>query len=356
MRLATILGARPQFIKAAPVSHALKEAGITEMLIHTGQHFDNNMSKVFFDEMQIPEPKYNLGVKASTHATMTGQMMIGIEEILLKESPDMVMVYGDTNSTLAGSLTARKLNIPLAHVEAGLRSFNMKMPEEINRIATDRISDFLFCPTDTAVMNLQKEGFDKSRQKIIKTGDVMFDALKRFIPIAEKNSKILDHLDLIPNEFILCTLHRQENTDVPHRMENLLGAIRELSQSTSIVIPVHPRTKKWFDSLSEFKNVRLIDPIGYLDMLILLKNCEMVLTDSGGLQKEAYFSGKFCLTARDETEWIELVDNGFNFICSADKEHIINQYDLLKKKRLPNFINFYGNGEASRQIALSLRS
>ena len=347
MKLITIVGARPQFIKAAAVSREIaKSDDIQEVIVHTGQHFDTNMSEVFFDEMQIPKPDYNLDVNGLNHGAMTGQMMEKIEEVLLREKPDWVLVYGDTNSTIAGALTARKLHIRVAHVEAGLRSFNMKMPEEINRILTDRISNILFCPTDTAIENLHKEGYKNLDIQIVKSGDVMQDAAMFY---ADK-SKAPD-FDL-PREYVLATIHRAENTDDPKRLKDIFEAFSEIGKTTPVILPLHPRTSKIIAStgLEIDKNrIKIIDPVGYLEMVYLLKNAKLIMTDSGGLQKEAFFFQKPCITLRDETEWVELVENGFNTVVGADKELIIQTFNN-QNYNIDFGIDLYGNGNASKSI------
>jgi len=352
MKIVTVLGARPQFIKSAPVSRELKKSGIKEILVHTGQHFDQNMSDVFFKQMNIPKPDYFLNINNLRHGAMTGQMLEKIEKILLAEHPDYVMVDGDTNSTLAGALAASKLHIKIIHIEAGLRSFNMRMPEEINRIITDRLSHYLFCPTNTAIKNLEKEGFANFDCKIIKSGDVMQDASIMFEQFAQK-----PELD-IPNDFILCTLHRQENTDDEFRLKSILEALNIISAERKIILPIHPRTQKKllqynFNS-TDHKDIIIIEPVGYLEMLYLLKNCSLVMTDSGGLQKEAFFFHKLCMTLRDETEWLELVEHGFNFIAGSNCEKILKNYKLLISAD-PDFnLNLYGNGTASQVITNEL--
>ncbi len=353
-KVLTVLGARPQFIKAANVSRKLSEYGINETIVHTGQHFDNNMSKIFFEEMDIPKPKYNLDIHSLSHGAMTGRMIEEIEKILKVELPDIVLVYGDTNSTLAGALAAQKLDIPVAHVEAGLRSFNLKMPEEVNRILTDRISSYLFCPTDNALKNLKNEGFENFPCSVIKSGDVMQDAALYYDKKANEKSKIIESLNLNHPKYLLCTIHRQENTDNKNRLSNIINALNELSKEYKIVLPIHPRTQNSFKKLLIQLDFEPINPVGYFDMIQLIKNCEFVITDSGGLQKEAFFFKKYCITTRDETEWVELVENGFNVIVGADKEKILSEAKLVAKK-ISNFnIDLYGNGKASENIVKSL--
>ena len=352
MKIVTIVGARPQFIKSVPVSKELKNSRVEEVLIHTGQHFDQNMSDIFFNQMGILQPNYSLNINSLTHGAMTGQMLEKIEEILLKERPKFVIVYGDTNSTLAGALAASKLNIKLVHIEAGLRSFNMQMPEEINRIVADRLSSYLFCPTKAAVKNLECEGFANLNCSIFNSGDVMQDAAIMFSKYA-----ISPKID-IPNKFILCTIHRQENTDDQVNLSSIIEALNVISKDEQIILPLHPRTQK---KIIEYKldskineNILITDPVGYLEMIYLLKNSSFVITDSGGLQKEAFFFHKLCLTVRNETEWVELVENGFNITCGSDHSSILEKYNRLKNLS-PDFnINLYGNGNASKIIVESL--
>lgn len=351
MKIITIIGARPQFIKAAAVSREFaKHPGIEEIIIHTGQHFDSNMSDIFFDEMQIPRPKYHLQIHSLSHGAMTGQMMEKIESILLEEKPDWVMVYGDTNTTLAGALAAKKLHIRVAHVEAGLRSFNMMMPEEINRILTDRISDLLFCPTDKALENLNKEGFSNFNAKIVKNGDVMQDTALFYTPMAKKPDINTEQA------FILATIHRAENTDKQENLSNIFDAFNIISNDIPLVLPLHPRTKALITKYGIKTNpgIHLIEPQGYLQMVYLLQHCIMVMTDSGGLQKEAFFFEKKCLTLRPETEWVELVEKGFNILCGTKPQDILNAYEKTKGL-CPDFsVNLYGNGKASEIIAKTL--
>ena len=324
MKILHVVGARPQFIKAAPVGKALRAAGHTEVLVHTGQHYDDGMSAVFFRELEIPEPDYNLGVGSGPHGWQTGQMLMRIEEVLLAEKPDWVLVYGDTNSTLAGALAACKLRIPLAHVEAGLRSFNREMPEEYNRVLTDHCSDLLFCPTQMAVDNLAREGITKGVHLV---GDTMYDAVLQFAEIARQRSTILQDLGLKPKGYLLATAHRPYNTDVPENLRNILTAFAEIGEP--LIFPVHPRT--WqniseLDGVASFefnRNVRMIEPVGYLDMLVLEQNARLILTDSGGIQKEAYWLSVPCVTLRDETEWVETVEAGWNVLAGADMVHIV---------------------------------
>jgi UDP-GlcNAc3NAcA epimerase len=353
MKIVTIVGARPQFIKAAALSRELaKHDSIEEVIVHTGQHFDANMSDIFFEEMEIPKPKYNLDINSVGHGAMTGRMLEGIEKILLDEKPNLLLVYGDTNSTVAGALAAKKIHIKVAHVEAGLRSFNMEMPEEVNRILTDRISDFLFCPTTTAIDNLQKEGYENIDTNIINCGDVMQDAAEFYALRSEEKSSVKSFNNL--DSFILCTLHRAENTDDPERLKDIIEALNELHKTTPIVLPLHPRTKGKIEALGTELKVNLIDPVGYFDMIELLKNCSLVMTDSGGLQKEAFFFKKNCVTMRDQTEWVELLENDVNILVGADKEAILNGVKTMLNKDSNFDLNLYGNGKACSNIVAEL--
>lgn len=325
VKVVSIVGARPQFIKAAPVGKALREAGHVECLVHTGQHYDYGMSQVFFEELGMPGPNVNLGVGSGSHGWQTGQMLIRIEEVLLAEKPDWVLVYGDTNSTLAGALAACKLHIPLAHVEAGLRSFNRDMPEEHNRVLTDHCADVLFCPTQTAVENLAAEGISRGVHLV---GDTMYDAALQFAAVARQRSTILQELGLRPNRYLLATVHRPYNTDLPENLRNILAAFLETSEL--IVFPVHPRTRQKIAELDGVgwpepgtSNLIMIEPVGYLDMLMLEQNARLILTDSGGMQKEAYFYGVPCITLRPETEWVETVEAGWNVVVGADRARIV---------------------------------
>lgn len=350
MKVVTVIGARPQFVKAATVSRELTRAGIQEVLIHTGQHFDHNMSQVFFEEMEIPHPHYNLEVSGLNHGAMTGRMLEKIEGILLTEKPDYVLVYGDTNSTLAGALAAVKLHIPVAHVEAGLRSFEMKMPEEVNRILTDRISKILFCPTQTAIDNLNREGFQHFDCNMVLAGDVMYDAVMYYQSRIETHAKILQQEQLVGKPFVLATLHRAENTNDPARLRSICDAFNEISQKVKIVLPLHPRTKAFLEQNHIPLHAHLIEPVGYFDMLALLKNCQLVMTDSGGLQKEAYFFEKFCITLRDQTEWVELVEAGANVIAGADRKNIVDQFSANYQRPIKVKHGLYGDGHAAATI------
>ena len=310
MKVITVIGARPQFIKATVVSNAFRVRGIQELILHTGQHFDGNMSDVFFNELGITKPAFNLGIGGGSHGQNTGRMIEGVEKVLMDEKPDWLLVYGDTDSTLAGTLAAVKLNIPIAHVEAGLRSFNRRMPEEINRILTDHAASLLFAPTSNAVEQLAAEGIYGS--KVINTGDVMFDAALFYGKQAEISSQILETLELKKKGYILATIHRAENTDDPNRLDAIFSGIGKTNKQ--VVLPMHPRTRSRLlsNNLTIPLNVLVIEPVGYLDMVMLEKNASLIVTDSGGIQKEAFFYEVPCLTLRDETEWVELVDAGWN--------------------------------------------
>lgn len=349
-KILTIIGARPQFIKASVVSRAIKQTdGIEEIMLHTGQHFDANMSDIFFNQLDIPKPDIQLDIHGGSHGDMTGRMLIEIEKALLEYKPDRVLVYGDTNSTLAGALAAAKLHIPVAHVEAGLRSFNMQMPEEINRILTDQVSDFLFCPTDTAVSNLNKEGFDNKPTKVMQVGDVMQDAAILF---AEKASAPKGD---VPEQFILATLHRAENTDNPERLANIVNALNNVHETVMpVVLPLHPRTRKLIAEQGLQLNVNLIDPVGYFEMVWLLDHSDLVLTDSGGVQKEAFFFGKACVTMRDQTEWVELIEVGANELVGADTNKIIDAVKRNVGRKVEDTNQLYGGGQASQRIVSEL--
>ena len=346
MKIASVVGARPNFIKCAPLSREIRKVH-NEIIIHTGQHYDYEMNKVFFDELKIPEPDYHLGVGSGNHGEQTGEMLKRTEEVLMNEEPDFVFVFGDTNSTLAGALAASKLHIKVGHIEAGLRSYDKSMPEEINRVLTDHCSDILFCPTETSVENLKREGVTSG---VYLTGDVMVDALKGNIEIAEKKARILNELDLKPREYCLATVHRAENTDDFNKLKSIVDAFCAIE---NLVFPCHPRTEKYlkdyglWDRLIE--NVRVIKSVGYLNMLVLERNAKKILTDSGGVQKEAYIFKVPCITLRDTTEWIETVEDGGNVLVGANKEKIvkmINEFNPKGKQR-----NVFGVGDASEKIA-----
>ena len=345
MKIASIVGARPNFIKCAPLSREIRK-DFDEVIIHTGQHYDYEMNKVFFDELRIPEPDYHLGVGSGSHGYQTGEMLKRTEEVLIKEKSDLVLVFGDTNSTLAGALAASKLHIKVGHIEAGLRSFDRRMPEETNRVLTDHCSDLLFCPTETAVENLKREGITKG---VYLTGDVMVDALKENIEIAETKSMILDELSLKPKEYYLATIHRAESTDEFIRLKSIVEAFCEIR---NLIFPCHPRTEKYlkqfglWDKLT--KKIKVIKPVGYLDMLMLDKNAKKILTDSGGVQKEAYIFKVPCITLRENTEWIETIADGWNVLTGANKEKIVmmaNEFTPKGRQR-----DVFGSGDASERI------
>ena len=345
-KILTVIGARPQFIKAATVSRAVgRRDGLREVIVHTGQHFDANMSNIFFDELAIPKPHYYLGIGGGSHGAMTGRQLEAIERVLLDEKPDCVLVYGDTNSTLAGALAAVKLHIPVAHVEAGLRSFNKRMPEEINRILTDHAANYLFAPTQTAVQNLLSEGV--TEDKIHQTGDVMLDASLFYRNRARKPAWF-DSLGVDAHNFVLATVHRAENTDDRSRLEGIFKGLA--ASGIPVILPLHPRTKA---HLAEFRielasHLHVIDPVGYLEMVWLEDNCTIICTDSGGVQKEAYFFGKPCLTMRDETEWVELVEHGWNQLVGSDSARIANS--ISKAGKIEEGSGLYGSGSASDEI------
>lgn len=343
----TIVGARPQFIKAAVVSRAMADAGggLREKLVHTGQHHDANMSEVFFRELGIAAPDYHLGIHGGSHGDMTGRMLAAIEQVLVKEKPDLVLVYGDTNSTLAGALAAVKLHIPVAHVEAGLRSFNMRMPEEVNRVVADRVSHWLFCPTETAQRNLLAEGTATERIRLV--GDVMYDAVLHYAAKAPAAPA--------SRPYCVATVHRAENADDAKRLGGILAALEEVARERTVVLPLHPRTRK---RMADFgmvpKGLTILDPVGYLEMIGLVRGCEAVFTDSGGLQKEAYFLGKPCVTLRDETEWVELVKLGVNVVAGVDRKAIVDAWRALRETQHDWSARPYGSGQAGRQIVAEL--
>lgn len=348
MKILTVIGARPQFIKAAAVSRVIRKLpNVDEVLIHTGQHFDHNMSEIFFLEMDIPVPKYNLEISSLSHGAMTGRMLEGIEGIILNEKPDWVLVYGDTNSTLAGALAASKLCVPIAHVEAGLRSYNIAMPEEQNRVVTDRLSNLLFCPTITATENLHREGYANLSSEIICCGDVMYDAALFYQKRATRPTWF--HQVGVLNGFALATVHRAENTDDPRRLAEIILALNEINNSTPVILPLHPRTRKKIDAIGLNIEVNIVQPLGYLEMLYLLKNSNFVISDSGGVQKESYFFGKRCFVLRDETEWTELVEHGFNVLVGANFKQIVDT--ILNPPIVTNADKeLYGDGTASEKI------
>lgn len=351
MKILTIIGARPQFIKAATVSRVLsKHRDCREFIVHTGQHFDRNMSEIFFEELEIPEPDCNLGIHGGLHGEMTGRMLEAIESVLLNERPDCLVVYGDTNSTLAGSLAGAKLNIPVAHIEAGLRSFNRVMPEEVNRVVTDHVSTLLLTPTDTATQNLQREGISES--KIRQVGDVMYDATLFYSAKAEQSSTILEELEIESTAFVLATIHRQENTDVPSRLRAIFEGLDEVAQEMPVIMPLHPRTRQLLGSAantSKISRICIIDPVGYLDMVTLERSASVIATDSGGVQKEAYFHRVPCVTLRDETEWVELIDLEWNRLAPPGETDIASI--IREAKGQPGGTGSpYGDGHAAESI------
>ena len=366
MKTITILGARPQFIKAATVSRAIREHNvirndlITEVIVHTGQHYDSNMSDIFFEEMDIPKPDYKLNCGGLGHGAMTGRMLEKIEDILGVEKPDRVLVYGDTNSTLAGALAASKIHMKVAHVEAGLRSFNMAMPEEINRILTDRVSNYLFCPTDTAVKNLRTEGFpfktsSGNEQKILNVGDVMYDATLFYQKKAIETVS-LEKWGLVENAYALCTIHRAENTDDPNRLQSIIKALVTINKTLPIILPLHPRTKKIIkeSSFSDLLGLlKVIEPVSYLEIQRLEMSAKIILTDSGGMQKEAYFYKVPCITLRDETEWVETIEAGWNQLAGASFEEIIDCFRNPGKPKEES-LGIYGDGQAAMKIMREL--
>jgi UDP-GlcNAc3NAcA epimerase len=354
MKIATIVGARPQFIKAAALSRVISQqpTQTREILIHTGQHYDSNMSDVFFKEMDIARPDYHLGIGGCSQGAMTGRMIEAIENILIREKPDWTLIYGDTNSTLAGALASVKLHIPVAHVEAGLRSFNRRMPEEINRIVADQCSDLLFTPTEAATKQLLHEGIPSN--KIRQVGDVMYDAALHYQKRAKVESRILEILNLKPKQYALATIHRAENTDDIYRLREIFFGLQAVANEDNIVIPLHPRTKHALEQQQLFHyfnaHLRLIDPVGYLDMMQLEANAKIILTDSGGVQKEAFFFQVPCLTLREETEWRELLEYGFNKLVPAKREEILHHYRMGRQSICRWDVPLYGNGTATHEI------
>lgn len=378
IKVLTIIGARPQIIKAAAISRAIREhfqTKIKEVIVHTGQHYDQNMSEIFMKELNIPAADYNLGVGSGNHGQQTAKMLEGLEQILMTEKPDALIIYGDTNSTLAGGLAAAKIHVPVVHIEAGLRSFNKLMPEEINRICCDHVSTLLFAPTLTAVNNLKKEGFDFADYKlrrytidhpgVFHCGDIMFDNSLHFAGIAKKNSNMLDENKLTENQFILATVHRDSNTDDAEKLSALFLAFEKITEQYKlpVVLPLHPRTAKMMSQLvnDDLKNrvetnplIRIIPPASFLDMTLLESSCRLVLTDSGGVQKEAYFFKKPCVILRDETEWVELVKNGCARLAGADKDRIIEHTDYFMTTSDLQFPEVFGDGKAAEFICRTI--
>jgi UDP-GlcNAc3NAcA epimerase len=371
IKLLTIIGARPQIIKAAALSRAIKNSysdKVREKILHTGQHYDANMSQTFFDELNIPKPDYNLNVGSGLHGNQTSKMITGIENILISEQYDGVVLYGDTNSTLAGAIAASKLHIPIFHIEAGLRSFNMSMPEEINRIVCDQLSSILFAPTDTAIMNLTNEGFESSpalfmknrQRKIYNSGDVMYDNSMHFSDIAKEKSSILKQYELKPNNYVLATIHRDSNTDNKERLSEIFRALIYISDEygIKIVLPLHPRTSKLMNTnitielltkIEQSNHILVIPPASFLDMINLEKNARLIMTDSGGVQKEAFFFEKPCVIFRSETEWIEIIKNKAGVVADANFDNIVNAYKTLSTRKVV-FPKLYGNANAAQFI------
>ncbi len=351
MKIVSITGARPQFIKASVVSRALRKAGFQEIMVNTGQHYDPQMARIFFDEMEIPRPDYDLEVGSGTQAEQTAATLVRVEKVLLKEKPDLVLVYGDTNATIGGTLAAAKLHIPVAHVEAGLRSYNRRMPEEINRVVTDVLAEFLFCPSQEAVDNLRREGLERG---VYLTGDVMVDALYHYSQVAETKSKILDKYGLSAGGYVLMTIHRPVNADDSKRLSILLHALEKAEKP--VLFPVHPRTRKLIplEKLADHPTIRFLDPVGYLDMLKLEKNAAVILTDSGGVQKEAYLHRVPCITLRTETEWKETVADGWNTLVFSDWDRLIQL--INNPPRAKKWHPHYGDGQAASRIAAILKN
>ncbi|MGQ3013217.1 MAG: non-hydrolyzing UDP-N-acetylglucosamine 2-epimerase [Flavobacteriales bacterium] len=367
----TIVGARPQIIKAAAFSRAIRKSSgtkIKEYLLHTGQHYDANMSRIFFEEMGIPQPDFQLSTGSGGHGRQTGSMLEAIENVLNDLRPDGLLVYGDTNSTLAGALAAAKMHIPVIHIEAGLRSFNKTMPEEINRICTDHTSTFLFAPTATAVKNLENEGlaFDSKKpvsidNPLVKhTGDIMYDNSLYFASMAEEKSNILEKNELKKDSFILCTIHRDFNTDNEERLQNIFSGLNEVCSVSGIplVLPLHPRTRNRIEQsgrINVHKNIRITEPVSFFDMIMLEKYCRMIITDSGGVQKEAYFFRKGCVVLRPETEWVEIMETGNGILADADPQKILEGYRHFTAGREMNYPSIYGNGKAAEDISKTIR-
>jgi len=356
LKIATIFGARPQFIKAATITRVLGSIpDVEEVRIHTGQHYDENMSEVFFQELDIPKPDYYLGIGSGTHGVQTGRMLESIEQVLMQSLPDLVLVYGDTNSTLAGALAGVKLHIPVGHVEAGLRSYNRQMPEEINRVLTDHASDLLFAPTETATKNLRHEGI--SHERILLVGDVMYDAAIHYGSKAERDSRILQKLGLQPNSYVLATIHRAENTDDPQRLRSIFDGLDLVAKEVPVIIPLHPRTREAAKQEGlALQHVCVVEPVGYLDMVLLEKQSRLIATDSGGVQKEAFFYNVPCVTLRGETEWVELLELGWNRVvppvsATAVFKGVMGMLDQTGSLAFP-----YGNGDAAEKIADRLKT
>jgi len=372
MKIVTIIGARPQIIKAAAISRAITQhfsSQITEVIVHTGQHYDTNMSEIFFQELGIPAADYNLGVGSGHHGAQTARMIEGIEHLLIEEKPTALLVYGDTNSTLAGALAAVKMQVPVVHIEAGLRSFNKSMPEEINRITCDHCSTLLFSPTKQGVRNLEREGFaqhhsEKARldhPKVFLTGDIMYDNSLYFSEISKEKARITDQLRLKDGEFILCTIHRDANTDHVTSLRDIVKGLLDIQQLSQqpLVLPLHPRTRKkmaellpdaLLETVKNNPNMHLVEPAGFLDMISLESQCSMVITDSGGVQKEAYFFQKPCLILREQTEWVEIVENGNALLVGSQQQRLVEGYQALRAKKDYTFPPLFGDGRAAEAI------
>jgi len=372
IKIVTIIGARPQIIKAAALSRAIKNHfsdKITEIIVHTGQHYDKNMSQVFFEELGIPEPNYNLNAGSNSHGQQTAQMITGIEKILLEINPNYIILYGDTNSTLAGAIAASKIHIPIVHIEAGLRSFNKAMPEEINRIMCDHTSTLLFTPTLSGLNNLTSEGFNKNNKTpynadnpgIFHCGDIMYDNSLYFKTISQKSNTIISKYNLKKDNFVLSTIHRNNNTDNPIRLNAIFNSLNKIAQQNSIniIIPLHPRTSKLLNTnlnkelltlIKSNNHIKIIEPVSFLDMLALENNCKLIITDSGGVQKEAYYFEKPSIILRSETEWVEIVEQGAAIIADANEEKIIDSYNRLTSKKKQSFPLLFGDGKAAEFI------
>jgi len=374
IKIVTIIGARPQIIKAAAISRAIKNKfskEINEIIVHTGQHYDDDMSQIFFDELGIPKPYHNLNIGSGLHGKQTARMIEGIEELLLIENPDYLLLYGDTNSTLSGAIAASKLNIPIVHVEAGLRSYNRKMPEEINRIVCDHLSSLLFSPTKSGFGNLINEGFNSANQApfsadkpgIFHCGDIMYDNSLHFVDLASKKSNILVENGLAKSKYVLATIHRDHNTDITENLKSIFNALVTISKQLKVVLPLHPRTEKMLHAtehkkllmkINETKNLFLIPPVSFLDMIQLEKNSSLIITDSGGVQKESYFFNKPCIVLRPETEWVEILDTGKAKLVSADNNKILSAFDNLINMEQSEFPKIFGDGRAAEFICETL--
>lgn len=370
MKILTVVGARPQIIKAAAFSRAVRTAfsnKIQELILHTGQHYDENMSDVFFNEMSIPKPDFRLNIGSSSHGKQSGDMMTAIEEVLTQSKPDALLVYGDTNSTLAGALAAAKIHVPVVHVEAGLRSFNKSMPEEINRICTDHVSTLLFCPTETAVENLKKEGFNHKTFEttnidnplVVNSGDVMYDNSLYFSELSDAKSDIINRNNLRPNEFLLLTIHRDFNTDQPERLASILKSMNRIADEnhSKVIFPCHPRTAKLIANQANVRisdNIIVCPPVSFFEMIQLEKNARLIITDSGGVQKESYFFKKPCIVLRPETEWVEIINTGNGLLADADEDRIMRAFGHFANTAGSRFPEIYGTGRAAFQIAQTI--